>query len=120
MTDAGPLDGATPALVVALVVRFALELALLAGVAVATWLLVPGWWRWPAAIVAVIAVAVLWGAMLSPRAPVTIDEWAKVAIEVVLFGGTALALAATGLGIPAAVGVAVWLVDRVAIAMLQR
>ena len=40
----GPLDGASPALAFALTARFLLELALLAGVAVLAWNLVPAGW----------------------------------------------------------------------------
>lgn len=115
----GPLDGASPALAFALTARFLLELALLAGVAVLAWNLVPAGWNWPAALVAVALVGLVWGLFLSPRAAVPLPGPAAVALEALLFVGTGAGLLAIGLGLPAAIGLAVWVIDRIALALLQ-
>ncbi|OJX93366.1 MAG: hypothetical protein BGO96_10320 [Micrococcales bacterium 73-15] len=115
-----PLAGASPALVFALTARFLLELALLAGVAVLVHDVVPGGWSWPAAILAVAAVATLWGVLLSPRAPVGLPAAASLGIEAVLFAGVGAGLLAVGHGVPAALGVGLWLLDRTALALLRR
>jgi hypothetical protein len=99
-------------------VRFLLELALLSGATVVVWRLVPGWWHWPAAILAVIAVAVIWGLFLSPRAAVPLPESAALGIEAALFLSIGIGLFATGLGTIAVVGVLLWVIDRVALALL--
>ncbi len=119
MSDAGPLDGASVVLTIALTARFLLELALLAGVAVLAWNLVPGWWRWLAVILAVALVAALWGLFLSPKATIPLPGPAALGIETVLFAGIGGGLFLIGFGLPAAVGVALWIIDRVALAVLQ-
>ncbi|WP_154770390.1 DUF2568 domain-containing protein [Nakamurella alba] len=120
MTDRGPLDGASPALAVALTVRFLAELAVLVGVAVLVSSVTSGWWRWPAAALAVVAVAVLWGRFLSPKAAVAIPPAAALGIEAALFLGTGLGLVLTGRPIPAVIGAVVWALDRLALAILRR
>lgn len=120
MTGGGPLEGASPLLAVALTVRFLLELALLAAAAVLAWSFASGWWRWPASIVAVVGVAVVWGLFLSPKAAVPAPGAAKLAIEAILFLGIGAGLV-VGFGYvtPAAIGVGVWIIDRIALALLQ-
>lgn len=115
----GPLDNAPPMLVIALTLRFLLELALLAGVAVLAWNLTAGGWRWVAAIVAVALVATAWGLFLSPQAAIPLPSVAALAIEAVLFLGAGAGLLFLGFGVPAAIGIAVWIVDRIALAVLQ-
>lgn len=117
--ETGPLDGASSLLAAALTVRFLLELALLTGVAVLAWNLTAGWWRWLAAILAVAAVAVVWGLFLAPKAAVPLPWSATLGIEATLFVGTGAGLLIIGLGLPAAIGVGLWLIDRIAIALLQ-
>ncbi len=102
----------------ALAVRFLLELALLAGAAVLARQLIAGWWGWAAAIVAVVAVATLWGLFLSPKATVRLPKPAALALEAALFLGIGAGLFTVGLGVPAAVGVGLWMVDRIALALL--
>lgn len=119
MSTDGPLDGASPARAAALTVRFLLELALLAGVAVLAWSLVPGWWHWPAAGLAVVVVAVLWGLLLSPKATVQLPVAAALVIEAALFLGIGAGLFLTGFAVPAVVGVGLWGVDRAALALLR-
>ncbi|MCA0250679.1 MAG: YrdB family protein [Actinobacteria bacterium] len=113
------IEGASAALATALTIRFLLELALLAGVAILTFSLVPGWWRWPAAIVAVLAVATFWGLFLSPKAAVALPWPAVLGLEAAVFVGTGVGLFLMGLGIPAAIGVALWIADRVVLALLS-
>lgn len=107
-------------LALAFTVRFLLELALLTGVAVVVWNLVPGWWAWLAATAAVIAVAVVWGLFLSPKAEIRLEPLVAFGLEALLFLGTGAGLFAIHLGIPAAIGIAVWLLDRVALWRLKR
>jgi hypothetical protein len=92
------VESVKPWLAVLLAARFLLELALLAAYAVAIVRLVPGALGWLLAIVAAAVVGAVWGALLSPRRPVALPLAARVAIELVLFGGAALLLAAAGLG----------------------
>ncbi|MFT4294679.1 MAG: YrdB family protein [Micropruina sp.] len=117
VTGAGPFDGASPLVAVALTVRFLLELALLAGVGVIGWQVAPGWWRWVAVIAGPAAVAVLWGLFLSPRAAVMLPEAARLAIETVLFLGAGAGLFALGFGVPAVVGFVLWALDRAVLAL---
>jgi hypothetical protein len=87
MTETGTF---TPLLGLALTVRFVLELALLVGVGVLAWqIAVP--WRWVAVIAGPLAVAVVWGLFLSPKATITLPAGAQFAVEAVLFlvAGTA-------------------------------
>lgn len=117
---AGPLDGASAPLAIALTVRFLIELALLAGAAMLAWRLAPGAWQWPAAIGAGLLVAVVWGLLLSPKAAITVPALVQFGIEALLVVGVGAGLFVIGLGAPAVIGVLVWLVDRVAIALLER
>lgn len=110
---------ASPPLAAALVLRFLLELALLAGAAIAAWRLTPGGWAWAAAVVAPLLVAVLWGLLLSPRARVPLAPGVKLVIETLLFVGVAVALAACGLAAAGVIGVVIWAADRLAIRMLS-
>lgn len=120
MNDAGSLRGASPARAVALTVRFLLELALLTGVAVLAWQLSSGGWRWPAAALGVVLVAILWGLFLSPKATVRLPASVALGIEALLFLGVGAGLFAVGQGLPAAIGVGIWILDRIALALLKR
>lgn len=113
-----PLEDATPPLAVALVVRFLIELALLAGAGIAAWHLAPEFWAWPAAIVAPLVVAIVWGLFLSPRARYALREPVKIALETLLFVAVGCALFAVGLGVVAVIGVGIWAADRIAISVL--
>lgn len=73
---------------VVLTVRFALELAALAVAAVAGW----GAAGWIGAVAAPVAVALAWGAFVSPKARFSLPLAARLAVEAVVFGGAALAL----------------------------
>lgn len=118
--EPGPLDGASPALATVLTVRFLIELALLAGVGVLAWILVPGAWGWVAALLAVGVVGTIWGLVLSPRARIRLPSPAPFLIEAALFLGVGAGLIAVGHAVPAVVGVVIWALDRAALARLQR
>lgn len=120
MSSRDPHESLSGALGLALTMRFLLELALLTGAAVAAWRLIGGWVGVVTAIAAVIALAVVWGLLLSPKAHFTVGAVWQLVIEAVLFFGVAAALWAAGLWLPALVGVAVWAADRVAIALLRQ
>ncbi|WP_425953902.1 YrdB family protein [Xylanimonas sp. McL0601] len=106
---------------VALLVRFVLELALLAGVAWSVWTACgEHWWRWPAAAIAPVVVGIMWGAWLSPRAPHRPAEPVRVLIEALLFGGVGGMLWWHGhpwLGVALA---GAWALDRAVIATSSR
>lgn len=69
-------------------------------------------------IVAPLLIAVIWGLFLSPRAAVSLPEWAKFAIEAVLFGSVFAGLLTVGLAVWGGIGLAVWLIDKIAILTL--
>jgi hypothetical protein len=119
VTGTDPLAGASPARAAALTVRFALELALLTGAAVLAWHAAAGWQRCAAVVLAPAAVAILWGLLLSPKAAIPLPKTVMLIIEAALFAGIAAGLLTVGSGIPAAVGLAVWLIDRAALARLH-
>lgn len=119
MSSNDRLDWDSPGLAIALMVRFALEIALLLGVAAIAWHTAPGWWQWPATIGAPVLVAILWGLLLSPKAPAGLPEPAKLVIEAALFVGAGACLFLIGYPIHAGVGVILWIVDRIAIAVLD-
>lgn len=120
MVGGWPDEGASPLVGIALAVRFLLELALLAGVVILVWHLADGPWRWVAAIVGVVAVATVWGLFLSPKAAVSLPAVAVLVIEACLFLAVGGGLLAVGFGVPAAIGVAIWILDRAALALLRR
>lgn len=74
-----------------LTVRFACELAALAGVA---------WWGWTVhpvlAVVLVVVVALAWGAFVAPRRRVRRGEPLRYAVELCVFAGAAAAFWAVG------------------------
>lgn len=51
---------------------------------------------WILGLAAPIAFAVLWGLFVAPKARISLSAAARFVIELVLFGGAALALVATG------------------------
>jgi hypothetical protein len=86
-------------------VRFLLELCLLAALAYAGLQV-----NVVVAILAPLAAAVVWGLLVSPKAPVTLSTAAWVAVQVVLFGAAVVGLVLAGntvLGIAFAVAVTV-------------
>ncbi|GAB10472.1 hypothetical protein GOARA_056_02200 [Gordonia araii NBRC 100433] len=111
----GEFDGASPRIAAALVVRFVLELALLAAVGVIAWHVVGGGSRWVAVIAAVVGVATLWGLVLSPKARFPLPDKVGLVLEALLFAGAGLGLAAIGHPVVGAVLVVAWVVDRAAL-----
>jgi hypothetical protein len=107
-------------LTIALGVRFALELCLLATAAWAASQLFP----WPfglgSAVAVVIALASLWGTFLSPKRRIEIGQIPRLAIELSLFVTAWWLLLSHGHGWLAAWLLVVEVVDKVAVEWLQR
>ena len=83
-----------PALLTA---RFALELALLAGLAVGGWHLAEDTWGKALLAVALpLAAATLWGLFVAPKARLVVPLPARLVVEVMLFGSAAVVLWLTG------------------------
>lgn len=81
-----------------LALRFGLELAALAGLGLAAWKFAPGPARWAAMALVPIAAAVIWGVFnvlddpsRSGGAPIEVNGWIRLAIELVILGGGAAA-----------------------------
>ncbi|MGO1183875.1 MAG: DUF2568 domain-containing protein [Micrococcaceae bacterium] len=104
---------------VALTVRFALELCLLAAVGLMAWTVIDSGWRWVVAVLAIVAVSVIWGLFLSPKAAVSLPGWAALLIEAALFLGAGLGLWLLEFRIVAILGVVVWAVDRAVLALTK-
>jgi len=86
-----------------LALRFGLELAALAGLGLAAWKLTPGPLRWAAVTLVPIAAAVIWGVFnvlddpsRSGRAPIEVNGWTRLAIELLILGGGVAAVALVG------------------------
>ena len=84
-------------------VRFCLELASLAGLAVWGWRTGPTGVNVVLAIAAPLAAAALWGAFVAPKAPRHPGDPWRLLLEATVFGAGTLAFAAAGLGTAAAV-----------------
>lgn len=72
--------------------RFVLELAALVGVGAGAWAVTSGWVRWPAAIIAPVVGATVWGVFnvrddpsRSGKAPIEVPGAVRLLIEVGLF-----------------------------------
>src|SRR5512147_3184969 len=79
------------------VIRFCLELASLAGLAVWGWRTGPTGVNLVLAVVAPLAAAAVWGAFVAPKAPRhPRDPW-RLLLEVAVFGAGTLGFAAAGL-----------------------
>jgi hypothetical protein len=77
--------------------RFLLELGAIVALC---WAAVHAPFAWPLRIVGVVAaplaVALVWGSAVAPRAPWRVPGWARLVPELAVFGGAALALVFTG------------------------
>ena len=83
--------------------RFALELAALAGLALGGWALGTGPGRWVAALVAPVAAVVVWGTFNAPgdpsrsgEAPVPVPGVVRLLVEFLVLGGGAAGFVAAG------------------------
>ena len=79
-----------------LLLRFLLELTALAALAYWGYTTASGALRWLLAIGAPVTLAVVWGLCVSPKAKIVVPRIAQLAVEFVLLGAAALALAASG------------------------
>lgn len=80
------------------VLVFVCELAMLAGLAVAGWRLAPaGPMAYASAVALPIALAVIWGLLLAPRSSKGLKGRAATIGKIVVFVGTGILLAVTGL-----------------------
>jgi len=85
-----------------LALRFGLEVGALISLGAAAWL-TDGAMRWVAVIAVPVVAAVVWGTFnvlddpsRSGAAPVEVPGWVRLAIEITILGGGALALAIAG------------------------
>jgi hypothetical protein len=86
-----------------LALRFGLELGALAGLGFAAWQLTSGPIRWAAVIAVPVVAAAIWGVFnvlddpsRSGNAPIEINGWTRLAIEIIILGGGAAAVAFAG------------------------
>ena len=86
-----------------LALRFGLELTAVAGLGFAAWKLTAGPLRWAVVSGVPIAAAAIWGVFnvlndpsRSGAAPIEVDGWTRLAIELLILGGGAAAIAFTG------------------------
>ena len=101
-----------PAVTPLSLVRFAAELAMLAGAGWAGWVLggrLP--WGLVAAVAAPLLVAVVWGRWIAPRSARRSADPRRFAVEAALFVATAVALVAAGQVVWAALLVVGWLLS---------
>ena len=82
---------------------FVVELGGLAAATYCGWEATSGAGRWYLAVAAPASFVVVWGLFISPRARVEVSKHLALAIELVLLGLVALALAVTG---PASLSIA--------------
>ena len=98
-----------------LALRFALEVAALTGLAAAAWRLGPGAVRWIGVVLVPVTAAVAWGVFnvlddpsRSGAAPVEVNGWIRLGLELAILGGGAVAVGfATGPALGAVFGLAI-------------
>lgn len=86
-----------------LALRFALELAALAALGLAGWTLIEAPFSWIAVVALPLIAATAWGVFnvvgdpsRSGNAPIEVPGWARLSLELLILGGGAAALAASG------------------------
>ncbi len=86
-----------------LALRFGLELGALAGLGFAAWKLTSGPLRWVAVVALPVAAVTAWGVLnvlddpsRSGAAPIEVNGWTRLAIELLILGGGAAAIAFAG------------------------
>ncbi|RMI27880.1 YrdB family protein [Nocardia stercoris] len=102
---------------VMLAVRFLLELVAVVSFGIMGWLAFDPPWRYLTVLVLPVAVAVAWGTFAVPddpsrngAAPVAVPGAVRLALEILVLGGGAVALWAAGLPVAAAISAIVVLV----------
>lgn len=105
------LEDATPAEAVALVVRFFLELGVLASLGYWGIIALAGPARYVLAAVGPVVVIVVWGFFVSPKAPRRLEDPPRLVVELVVFGAGVAALSAADQPLYAAAFGLVVLVD---------
>jgi Protein of unknown function (DUF2568) len=78
------------------VLRFSLEMAMLAALAVSGFELGDGAWGWVLGIGLPLLAAGVWGVALAPKSERRVSDPARLAFELLLFGAAAAALVAAG------------------------
>jgi hypothetical protein len=116
----GPARAGSPSprpwVLVLISLRFVLELALWSSFTVACVRLLGGWAGWAVGLACSAVVVALWGLLLSPRRRIAAPVGVRVVVELALFVGAGLLLAASGLPV---LGAALVLVEIVVLALLQ-
>lgn len=86
-----------------LALRFGLELAALAALGLAGWTLTSGPLRWIAVVAVPLLAVAVWGVFNVPddpsrsgAAPIEVPGWLRLSLELLILGGGAAALAASG------------------------
>lgn len=86
-----------------LALRFGLELAALAALGLAAWTLTSGPLRWVAAVALPLVAVAAWGVFnvvgdpsRSGAAPIEVSGWVRLSLELLILGGGAAALIASG------------------------
>lgn len=105
---------------VALILRFVLELALLAGGAVLGWNAGVGLWSWLLMVAVPLSIAVVWGLVLAEKPRYIIPAWTRLVLEALLFVSVAAILIAIGIVWPAIVGFFLWAADRLVLFLTRR
>jgi Na+/H+-translocating membrane pyrophosphatase len=107
----------TSAAVYALItLRFLLELALLFSYVLVCVRLLDGALGWVVGLLLAVAVATVWGMLLSPRRPVRLPLAARLGIELALFAAASSLLALSGLGL---LGVGLMALELLDLGLLQ-
>jgi hypothetical protein len=104
---------------VALGVRFLLELGALGALAYWGFRTASGPWRWGLALAAPLVVAAVWGTFVAPKATRRMSDPWRLALELVIFGAAAGALALAGRPVLAVAFGAVVLVDEALVLALD-
>jgi anti-sigma-K factor RskA len=73
--------------------RFLLELSALAAVAYWGWSEHGGVWRWVLVVAAPLAIAVVWGSTIAPKAKHRVHDPWRLVVELLVFGSAVAALA---------------------------
>jgi hypothetical protein len=102
----------------ALLVRFLVELAMLAALGYWGFEIADGAAQWVLGLGAPLAAAVIWGLFIAPRATYEVSKPVWIGLQVVLFGLAALALSSVASGALVAAFAAVVVLDSAALALL--